>query len=61
MGRKDYLLKRNGSLLQGGGKAGELYTWGNQLKPDNKWMANIYEAYFLQRMKHSMVSLASRP
>ena len=29
-----------------GGKAGDLYTWGNQLKPDNKWMANIYEGRF---------------
>ena len=29
-----------------GGKAGEMYTWGNQLKPDDKWMANIYEGKF---------------
>lgn len=29
-----------------GGKAGELYPWGNQMKPDNKWMANIYEGSF---------------
>jgi formylglycine-generating enzyme required for sulfatase activity len=29
-----------------GGKAGEMYTWGNQLKPDGKWMANIYEGKF---------------
>ncbi len=29
-----------------GGKAGELYTWGNQLKPDGKWMANIFEGKF---------------
>jgi formylglycine-generating enzyme required for sulfatase activity len=28
------------------GKAGELYTWGNQFKPDGKWMANIYEGRF---------------
>jgi formylglycine-generating enzyme required for sulfatase activity len=29
-----------------GGKAGELYTWGNDLKPGDKWMANIYEGTF---------------
>lgn len=29
-----------------GGKAGDLYTWGNQLKPDGKWMANIFEGTF---------------
>jgi len=29
-----------------GGKTGELYPWGNQMKPDNKWMANIYEGSF---------------
>jgi sulfatase modifying factor 1 len=30
------------------GKAGDLFTWGNQLKPDGKWMANIYEGKFPQ-------------
>ncbi|HWW42231.1 formylglycine-generating enzyme family protein, partial [Pedobacter sp.] len=29
-----------------GGKAGELFTWGNQFKPDGKWMANIYQGKF---------------
>jgi len=29
-----------------GGKAGDLYTWGNQFKPDGKWMANIFEGSF---------------
>lgn len=29
-----------------GGAAGEMYTWGNQLKPNGKWMANIYEGKF---------------
>jgi formylglycine-generating enzyme len=29
-----------------GGKSGELYTWGNQFKPDGKWMANIYQGKF---------------
>ena len=29
-----------------GGKAGNLYPWGNQLKPDGKWMANIFEGLF---------------
>jgi formylglycine-generating enzyme required for sulfatase activity len=29
-----------------GGKAGEMYTWGNQLNPNGKWMANIYEGKF---------------
>jgi len=31
-----------------GGKAGELYAWGNQFKPDGKWMANIYQGKFPQ-------------
>lgn len=29
-----------------GDKAGNLYPWGNQLKPDGKWMANIFEGLF---------------
>jgi formylglycine-generating enzyme required for sulfatase activity len=29
-----------------GGNAGELYPWGNQLKPNGKWMANIFEGTF---------------
>jgi formylglycine-generating enzyme len=29
-----------------GGRSGELYTWGNQFRPDGKWMANIYEGKF---------------
>ncbi|MFT3750024.1 MAG: formylglycine-generating enzyme family protein [Agriterribacter sp.] len=29
-----------------GGRPGELYAWGNQLKPDNKWMANIFQGSF---------------
>jgi formylglycine-generating enzyme required for sulfatase activity len=29
-----------------GGKAGDLYTWGNQLKPDGKWMANTFQGKF---------------
>jgi len=29
-----------------GGKAGNLYPWGNQLKPSDKWMANIFEGSF---------------
>ena len=28
------------------GKAGEMYPWGNQLKPNGKWMANIFEGSF---------------
>jgi len=28
------------------GKAGDLYTWGNQFRPDGKWMANIFEGTF---------------
>lgn len=31
-----------------GGKTGELYTWGNQFKPEGKWMANIYQGKFPQ-------------
>lgn len=26
--------------------SGALYPWGNQLRPDNKWMANIFEGSF---------------
>jgi len=29
-----------------GGKSGDLYTWGNQFKPNGKWMANIFEGRF---------------
>jgi formylglycine-generating enzyme required for sulfatase activity len=31
-----------------GGQAGEMYPWGNQLKPNGRWMANIYEGKFPQ-------------
>lgn len=29
-----------------GGKAGELYAWGNELKPNNKYQGNIYQGAF---------------
>jgi len=29
-----------------GGKTGTLYAWGNQFKPDGKWMANIFQGKF---------------
>lgn len=29
-----------------GGKSGALYPWGNDLTPDGKWMANLYEGQF---------------
>ena len=29
-----------------GGRPGELYSWGNDLKPTGKWMANIYQGQF---------------
>lgn len=29
-----------------GGAAGDLYPWGNQFKPDGKWMANIFQGSF---------------
>lgn len=29
-----------------GGRAGEIYHWGNELKPGGKWMANIYQGRF---------------
>lgn len=29
-----------------GGKAGELYTWGNELKKEGKFQANIYQGEF---------------
>jgi len=34
-----------------GGKAGELYAWGNQFKPNGKWMANTYQGKFPQNDK----------
>jgi formylglycine-generating enzyme required for sulfatase activity len=30
-------------------KAGELYPWGNKFKPEDKWMANIFEGEFPNR------------
>jgi len=29
-----------------GGSTGELYAWGNQLKPNEKWKANTYQGKF---------------
>jgi len=29
-----------------GGRAGEVYSWGNDLKSGGKWMANIYQGRF---------------
>ena len=29
-----------------GGRSGELYPWGNDLKPDGRWVANIYTGQF---------------
>ncbi len=29
-----------------GGKENNTYYWGNELKPDNKWVANIYQGSF---------------
>jgi len=29
-----------------GGRAGEIYSWGNELKSGGKWMANIYQGRF---------------
>jgi len=29
-----------------GGLAGKSYAWGDELRPDGKWMANIYEGRF---------------
>jgi formylglycine-generating enzyme len=31
-----------------GGKSGQLYPWGNQFRPDGKWMANTYQGKFPQ-------------
>lgn len=30
-----------------GGKSGALYAWGNQFRPDGRWMANIFQENFL--------------
>ena len=32
-----------------GGVAGQLYTWGNDLRPNDKWMANIWQGEFPMR------------
>src|SRR5436189_1647075 len=29
-----------------GGEAGQIYSWGNELKRNGKWMANIYQGRF---------------
>lgn len=29
-----------------GGQSGQRYTWGNELQPGGKWMANIWEGHF---------------
>lgn len=29
-----------------GGKAGEVYAWGDQFRPENKWMANTFQGQF---------------
>jgi len=29
-----------------GGQAGQRYTWGNELQPGGKWLANIWEGHF---------------
>jgi formylglycine-generating enzyme len=29
-----------------GGRAGELYVWGDQFTPNGKWMANTYQGHF---------------
>jgi sulfatase modifying factor 1 len=32
-----------------GGKAGQPYSWGNQLRPDGRWMANTFQGHFPNR------------
>lgn len=32
-----------------GGKAGELYPWGDELQPDGRWRANIFQGDFPRR------------
>jgi len=32
-----------------GGQAGHRYTWGDELQPNGKWMANIWEGHFPNR------------
>jgi sulfatase modifying factor 1 len=32
-----------------GGEAGDIYAWGNQFKPNGKWMANVYQGKFPQQ------------
>jgi formylglycine-generating enzyme required for sulfatase activity len=29
-----------------GGKSGEVYAWGDQFRPDSKWMANTFQGQF---------------
>jgi formylglycine-generating enzyme required for sulfatase activity len=32
-----------------GGLSGQVYPWGNELKPNGKWMANSYQGHFPDR------------
>jgi formylglycine-generating enzyme len=32
-----------------GGLEGQLYAWGNSLKPSGRWMANVFEGHFPDR------------
>lgn len=36
-----------------GGVAGELYPWGNDLRPGDKWMANIWQGTFPVKDEHA--------
>jgi hypothetical protein len=42
VGGNDCPLRLNGNSRRGG-ETGELYTWGNTFKMNDKWMANTYQ------------------
>jgi formylglycine-generating enzyme required for sulfatase activity len=43
---KDLPTEAQWEFAARGGLSGQAYAWGNELNPDGKWMANIFEGHF---------------